>query len=129
MRFFGRGMILFGVAVAGLAPTAFAAPPAATGQTVTRLASHCIEVTATIPLAKASGGIAVNPKTNTVYATNGGHQVMVISGQTNKVVSAVSVGRNAGSVAVNPATNPFYVANAPTDGSPSSVSVLGPCPL
>ncbi len=68
MRFFRRGMILFVVAVAGLAPTALAAPPATAGQTVTRVASHCIEVTATIPLAKASGSIAVNPKTNTVYA-------------------------------------------------------------
>lgn len=113
-------MILIGVAVAGLAPTALAAPPAAAGQTVTRLASNCIEVTATIPLAKASGGIAVNPKTNTVYATNGGHQVIVISGQTNKVVSTISVGRSAASIAVNPATNTIYVGNS-RDGT---VSVL-----
>jgi len=63
MRFCGRGMILIDVAVAGLALTALAAPPAAAGQSVTRSASHCIEVTATIPLARASSAIAVNPKT------------------------------------------------------------------
>ena len=147
MRFCGRGMILIDVAVAGLALTALAAPPAAAGQSVTRSASHCIEVTATIPLAKASSAIAINPKTDTVYVPNGGHKVIVIRGQTNKVVSTISVGRNADSVAVNPATNTIYVGNsgpggvaadpetniayvadAPTDGSPSSVSVLGPCP-
>jgi len=82
-----------------------------------------------------------------VYVPNGGHKVTVIRGQTNKAVSTISVGRNADSVAVNPATNTIYVGNsgpggvaadpetniayvadAPTDGSPSSVSVLGPCP-
>ena len=99
MRFRRRGVILMGVAVAGLAPTALTASPAAAGQAGARVASHCIKVIATIALAKASSAIAVNPKTNTVYVPNGGHQVIVISGQTRTVVSTISVGRNADGVA------------------------------
>src|SRR6516225_1654365 len=121
MRFFRHGTILMSVAVAGLATTAVAAAPPAAGQAVTRLAGPCIKVTATIPLTKASGAIAVDPKTNTVYATNGGHQVIVISGQTNKVVSTISVGRNADTVAVNPATNTIYVGNS-RDGTISVIN-------
>jgi YVTN family beta-propeller protein len=121
MRFCRRGMILIGLAVAGFAPTALTAPPAAAGQAVARVASHCIKVIATIPLSKASGGIAVNPKTDTVYVPNGGHKVIVIRGQTNKVVSIISVGRNADSVAVNPATNTIYVDNS-RDGTISVIN-------
>src|SRR5690349_13715626 len=108
-----RRAILLGVAMAGLAlaPGALAATAsAATGRDVTLAAGHCIRVTATIPLRSASGGIAVNPRTSTVYAA-GFHLVFVIREQTDTVVAAIPVGRGASAVAVNPKTNTIYVTN------------------
>ena len=85
-------------------------------------------VIATIPLGEPFGAgtfaIAVNPRTNTIYATNPGalsspvgldcdsHDVSVIHGSTNTVLSPISVGLNPFGVAVNPTTNRIYVANA-----------------
>jgi len=65
MKFSQRGIVLISVALAGLAPSAASlasTSPAAPGHNVTRTASQCIQVTATIPLGRASGGIAVNPE-------------------------------------------------------------------
>ena len=123
MRFFRHGTILLSVAMAGLATTAVAAAPPAAGQAVTRVAGPCIKVTATVPLAKASGGIAVNPKTNTVYATNGGHQVIVISGRTNTVTATIPVAQFPESIVVDPKTNTIYV----TGMAPDEVTVTWLC--
>ena len=85
-------------------------------------------VIATIPLGEPFGAgtfaAAVNPRTNTVYATNPGalsspvgldcesHDVSVIDGSTNTVLTPITVGLNPFGLAVNPTTNRIYVANA-----------------
>jgi YVTN family beta-propeller protein len=93
---------------------------------VARTASQCIQVTATIPLGRASGGIAVNPSTDTIYvAVDLNPAVVVISGQTDTVTGTIPVGDMPGAAAVNPRTNIIYVANqdVPSTGF-GSVSVL-----
>ena len=85
-------------------------------------------VVATIPLGEPFGAgtfaVAVNARTNTIYATNPGalsspvgldcesHDVSVIDGSTNTVLTPVTVGLNPFGLAVNPTTNRIYVANA-----------------
>jgi YVTN family beta-propeller protein len=59
-------------------------------------------------------GVAVNPKTNTIYTANSGYasnSVSVIDGYTNTVVAAIPVGSSPCSVDVNLNTNMVYVAN------------------
>src|SRR5256886_174798 len=85
-------------------------------------------VIATIPLGEPFGAgtfaVAVNPRTNTIYATNPGalsspvgldcdsHDVSVIHGSTNTVVNTVTVDLDPFIVAVNPRTNLVYVTHA-----------------
>jgi YVTN family beta-propeller protein len=113
MKFTQRGIVLISLALAGLAPSAasLASTSPAAGHSMTRTANQCIQVTATIPLARASGGIAVNPKTDTIYVASGQDKVHLISGQTNTVIGTIVVGRRAGRVAVDPKTDTIYVAN------------------
>ena len=74
-------------------------------------------------------GVAVNSNTDIIYVANPNGSVSVLNGQTNKPLATISVGTAPNGVAADPKTNHAYVANAPTDGSPISVSVLGPCRL
>jgi YVTN family beta-propeller protein len=57
-------------------------------------------------------GVAVNPKTNTLYVTNySSPTVWVISGRTNTVTASISDPDGAYGVAVNPKTNTVYVGD------------------
>jgi len=121
MKFSQRGIVLISVALAGLAPSAASlasTSPAAPGHNVTRTASQCIQVTATIPLGRASGGIAVNPKTDTIYVASGQDKMHLISGQTDTVTGTIPLGVAGvpSGIAADPATNTVFVANAPGDG-------------
>lgn len=56
--------------------------------------------------------VAVNPKTNTIYAANlFSDTVSVISGRTSTVVATVPVGVGPSGVAANPKTGNVYVTN------------------
>ncbi|MCC6179771.1 MAG: YncE family protein [Chloroflexi bacterium] len=67
-------------------------------------------------------GVAVNPATNRIYATNrSAGTVSVIDGQTNGLVgSAITTGTEAAGVAVNPVTNRIYV----TDPTANTLAVI-----
>jgi len=57
-------------------------------------------------------GVAVDPSTDTVYATNFlTNTVSVIDGETDTVTGTISVGSEPGAIAVDPLTNMVYVAN------------------
>jgi YVTN family beta-propeller protein len=92
-------------------------------------------VVARIPVGAIPDAVAVNLNTNIIYVANQfvppgpNGTVSVLNGQTNKPLATISVGVAPAGVAADPATNRAYVPNAPTQGSPSSVSVLGPCRL
>src|SRR4051794_23638641 len=59
-------------------------------------------VTTTIPVGNAPEGVAVNPKTDTVYVANEyDDTVSVISGRTNTVTATIPVGRQTHWIAVN----------------------------
>jgi YVTN family beta-propeller protein len=67
-------------------------------------------------------GVAVNPKTNTIYVANSfSPSVSVISGRTDTVTATIPAGFFAGpyGVAVNPKTNTVYVT-----GLGSKLSVI-----
>jgi YVTN family beta-propeller protein len=73
-------------------------------------------VTATLapstPYRIASGGIAVDESTNTVYVANtafGPWTITAINGATNQVITTVDLGANGGSLSVNPQTHMVYV--------------------
>ncbi len=69
-------------------------------------------VTATIPVGGVPFGVAVDPKTNTIYVTNHfSDTVSVISGRTNTVTATIPVGGDPNGVAVDRKTNTIYVAN------------------
>jgi YVTN family beta-propeller protein len=57
-----------------------------------------------------AGFVAVNPKTNTIYATGPFNTVPVINGQTNTVTATIPTSATPEGVAVNPKTNTVYVA-------------------
>lgn len=78
-------------------------------------------MTATIPLDGESEGVAVNPRTDTIYITGlDVNVVRAISGRTNAILATVPVGSEPLGVAVNPKTNTIYVTN----GGDNTVSVL-----
>lgn len=71
----------------------------------------------------SSGGLAVDPATNTVYVADcASGNVSVISGSDNQVVSRIKVGSCPNEVSVNPYTGRVYVANYNLNDS--SVSVI-----
>jgi YVTN family beta-propeller protein len=115
--------------------TVYAVPGSdGTGKTAAVINGPTNTVVANIPIGgDIPDAVAVNPSTNIIYAVNQfvspgpNGSVAVLNGQTNKRVATIPVGPGPGGVAASPKTNIAYVANAPTDGMPSSVSVLGPC--
>ena len=89
---------------------------------VTVISARTKKIVATVPVRRLPLFVAVNPKTNSVYATNQEDAtVSVISGRTNTVTKTIRVGSDPQGVAVNPATGRVYVANL----SGNTVSVLG----
>ena len=76
-------------------------------------------VATTVPVGKVPQGVAVNPRTNTIYVANSQDStVSVINGRTNTVVTTVPVdGGVPVGVAVNPRTRMIYVT---IDGPPQS---------
>jgi DNA-binding beta-propeller fold protein YncE len=67
------------------------------------------------------GGIAVNPKTDTIYATRIlADVVLVINGRTNTTEASIPVGAAFGGAA-GPKTDTAYVSGVDT------VSVIAPC--
>jgi YVTN family beta-propeller protein len=83
-------------------------------------------VITSIPLTsgvQSSGGLAVDPVTNTVYVADcASGNVSVISGSDNQVVSRIKVGNCPNGVSVNPYTGRVYVADYNLNDS--SVSVI-----
>src|SRR6266568_6428361 len=91
MRLIQRAAIVVTAAVALLAPvaamaTAASASPA--GSTA-RAVTAAIRVTATIPVGSFPAGVAVNPRTNTIYVANDSGTVSVIRGRTNTVRATI----------------------------------------
>jgi DNA-binding beta-propeller fold protein YncE len=90
--------------------------------------TNAVVTTATIPGDGDPTSIAVNPATNTVYATDdvsggGGHHIEVISGASGTVTDTISPRFGAPDViAVNPSNNVFDVANALEGDSVSAYS-------
>ena len=77
-------------------------------------------VTATIPVGDFPSGLAVDPKTDTIYSANAQDgTVSVINGKTNTVTATIPVGNTPIGIAVDTHRN-IYVAN---DGS-NSLSVI-----
>src|SRR5215467_13257366 len=71
-------------------------------------------------------GVAVDPKTNTIYVARFGPvliagTVLVISGQTNTVSTTIHVGAGPVGVAVDPKAETVYVTNA-DDGTVAVIS-------
>ena len=112
MRLIPHAAVCVTAVVASLAPaaimttTASASPAKRTAQPGTA----AIHITATIPVGTQPSGIAVNPRTNTIYVANRvDGTVSVISGRTNTVVATIPVSPQPNAVAVNPQTNTIYV--------------------
>ena len=88
------------------------------------MADPTYRVTATVPVGKDPGGVAVDPGTHTVCVTNvAGGTVSVIDASTRTVTATVPVGQNPTGVAVDPGTHTVYVTNG-TNGKDGSVSVI-----
>jgi len=98
MRFTQRTVILITVAIAGLASAATTMATAASASVAasTADAASC-GVTATIPVGAGPIGVATDPKTNTIYVTNGpADTVSVINGNTNTVTARGQHGQQHG---------------------------------
>lgn len=126
MRLTQRAVIVVSLAFAGLVPaTATMAATAPAGAGLAYVGNHCLQVTATIPVGTAPFGVAVNPKTGTIYLANTGDDtVSVINGRTSTVAATVPDGGAPADIAVNLKAKTIYVTNE--DGN--NVSVLAPCP-
>jgi YVTN family beta-propeller protein len=75
-------------------------------------AAPTYRVTATVPVGKMPGGVAVDPGTHTVYVTNfADRSVSVIDGSSHAVTATVTVGDSPNAVAVDPSTHIAYVTN------------------
>ena len=81
--------------------------------TVSRINGRVGKVTATIPARPPPFGVAVDPRTRTIYVTDSDQdgQVAVIRTRSRTVVAKVPVGRLPLLVAVNPKTNTIYATN------------------
>ena len=115
------------VAAATLAPVAGAAAGRAS-VTASPQAAGCPaagwQVAATIPVGQFPFGVAVNTRTDMIYAASygegpGAGSVSVIDGRTRTVAATVAVGVQPYGVAVNPATDTVYVTN---DGTVSVIN-------
>jgi YVTN family beta-propeller protein len=83
-------------------------------------------VTATIRVGRVPAGVAVNPRTNTIYVTNANSgTVSVISGRTNTVTATIRLGgKFPVGVAANPRTDTIYVTRAGNIVTRGRVSVI-----
>jgi YVTN family beta-propeller protein len=73
-------------------------------------------------------GVAVNPKTNTIYVADSGNAAMsLISGRTDTVTATITVGNFPEWVAANPKTNTAYVSNY-QDNTASLLASCRPLP-
>jgi YVTN family beta-propeller protein len=93
--------------------------PAAGGGAVAALDGATNQVIATISL-DGTGGLAVNPAANRIYATDGLTSLWIIDGATNAVLTSATVGNGAGAVATDPLTGRVYVTN----GTDNTISVV-----
>ncbi len=92
--------------------------------TVSVISGRTNTVVASIRVGQAPQGVAVNPKTDTVYVANGDNNtVSVINGRTDTAVARIRVGRIPDGVATDPKSDTTYVANA----EDFTVSVIAPC--
>ena len=91
----------------------------------------------TIPAVGPLASVAVNPRTNTIYALNGGSQssglggivvtpgyVSVINGATNAVTATIPLPALGTRVVVNPATDQIYISALNEIGNGAVVDVL-----
>ena len=82
-------------------------------------------VVATLKTAGTSFGVAVSPKGDRAYVTNGSNNVSVIDTGSNAILGNVTVGAFPAGVAVSPDGSHVYVANHTNASfSPSTVSVI-----
>jgi DNA-binding beta-propeller fold protein YncE len=73
------------------------------------------QITATIPVPAGGNvfGVAVDPKTDRIYATvNGTNSILVINGKSNKVLRKIKVGPGGWTVAADPLTDMVYVGDS-----------------
>src|SRR5215469_5755996 len=124
-----RAVIVVTAAIAALGPAATAAGAVASvsrGGTPARAAAGHVRVTATIGVGRFPVGVAVNPRTDTIYVANANSGTMsVISGRTSTVTATVGVGgRFPAGVAANPRTNTIYITRAGKIVTHGIVSVI-----
>jgi DNA-binding beta-propeller fold protein YncE len=93
------------------------------------------EVTAVIPakspISPGAGGVAVDPRTDTIYvgagaSHTGAAQVDVLDGKTDKFTAEISVGSGGEDIGVNRRTDMIYVSNfgGGEGGRPGTVNVI-----
>src|SRR5215475_5147498 len=101
-------------------------------------ATTACRVADTIPVGRDPRGVAVNPRTNTVYVANvQDATVSSVSGRTHKVTGTIDV--SAFSLALDPKTAMIYATNASEEGQVAVVNArlrkvvatvdVGPIPL
>jgi YVTN family beta-propeller protein len=109
-----------------VAMAAAASAPAAAG--TTRALTATGRTATVILVGKNPGGVAADPRTDTIYVTEASdNTVTVISGQTNKVTATIPsfpIG-----VAANPRTGTIYVTSEPPGGATfrGTVTVIRLC--
>ena len=80
-------------------------------------------MTTEIKVGRDPDGVAVNPRTHTIYVTNTtSGTVSVINAKTNTVSKTIKVGRNPWGIAVIPLTGTVYVANEGAGKNPRAPS-------
>ena len=108
-----------------------------------KLTSGCQAKPATVSVGYQPDGLAVNPKTDTIYVANSGsNTVSVIDGASchagvtagcNQAVKAIPAGMQPAGVVANPITNTIYVANyqdatvSVIDGATCDATVASGC--
>ena len=92
-----------------------------TGTTVSVINGATNQVTATITIGRQPQGVAVDPRTGTIYVAQfRGDSVTVIDGQTLAVTATIPVGRGPQQIAFDARRGTVYVANM----NDNTVSVL-----
>ena len=69
------------------------------------------EIVGTITIGTSPIQIAVNPTTNTIYATNHENTILVMDGTNNEIIDTIDIGSFPRGIAVNPTTNTIFVTN------------------
>src|SRR5216683_689259 len=124
-----RAVILITAAMAAIGPAATTAAAVASvsrGRSTAQAVTAHIGVTATIRVGRFPVGVAVNPRTDTIYVANANSgTVSVISGRTNTVTATIHLGgRFPVGVAANARTNTIYVTRAGKIVARKTVSVI-----